>query len=384
MMTGAVALALGAGRGVLAWWPSERTPQGARTDAFVFDRDALTSGDTSSLAPMIAIVRRAMPTARTLHVALASPWCTYSELSLLPMRAADARAVLTRNVSRYWPVSYAEPAVAVEPRHRGQWLASAADGVVLDTIARCAAEAGFSQLRIIPAANAWAHSAGDAHECAFVLDGEATVLGAARGQLARVRRCRAADLAGTVSPVADALVLAARHAASCSAAELVGTRMRASRHARASRVMHQLALAGVAMLLAAACASWWGAHRRLEHVAVERAELQPVLAPVLATRDSLLQITEAFALMVRSASPSWSGRMAVLSQALSDDAYFTQWRGQGDSVLVEGRADDALRIVERLRAVRGVERVQSTAPVLAPDGTSSFSAIVHFRAGGQP
>lgn len=79
-----VGLALASARGVFAWGPASPTaPEGAGTEEFRFDADALAAGDESTLLPALRAARLAaaqdvparegnVPCA--LHVALASPW----------------------------------------------------------------------------------------------------------------------------------------------------------------------------------------------------------------------------------------------------------------------------------------------------------------------
>lgn len=371
----------------MAWWPaSPGHPAAARTEEFTFDAGALAAGDDTALGPVCAALRRAAPAARTLHVALAAPWAASRELALPPMREEEARLVLTRDATRHFSAARAEPVIAVRSLSRGLWLASDADGVVLDAIARAAHRAGLPFVRFVPAVAAWAHAAGDSSSQTFVVEGEATVIGAQRAAVTRCRRCRPVDLQPGTSGTVDALSIAARHAPQATDAELATVRVRAARRTLASQVTRQLLGAGIMLLVTAAALTWWGSAHRLARLEARRASLHPVIATPLALRDSLLRTDDALAVLAkaRADGPVWSHRLTALASALPDDAYFTTWRGGGDSVVVEGRADDAAQVVERLRTARGVEGVRAAAPTTASDGSAAFSVIVRFGAGRQP
>jgi hypothetical protein len=289
-----------------------------------------------------------------------------------------------RDAARHFPILRAEPAVAVRALRRGMWLACDADGVVLDAIARAAHAAGFAAVRIVPAAAAWAHSAGDAHAATFVLDGEAAVLGVQHGRIASLRRCRAADHPAGNAASGDALALAARHAHQGGEREFISAAQRTARQASATRTARRLfvtglvALAGAVILQASA-----GAYRvaRLER---QRAALQPTVAPFRALRDSLLDVQDARAALARGRTQArWSERLSALAETLPDGAYFTAFRAAGDSAVVEGTAPDAATAVARFKAGRGVRRVYSMAATAsADDDRQPFSAIVFFGAGG--
>jgi Tfp pilus assembly protein PilN len=389
-----VGLALAAGRGVFAWWPaSSASPDTARTEEFGFDADALAAGDDSTLLPCLRAARLAVTRhapshdARAqigLHVALASPWTSPREVALPPMREAEARRVLARDAARYFPVRRAEPAVAVRALRRGAWLAADADDVVLDAIARAAHAAGFSALRIVPAVAAWAHAVGDAQGGTVVLDGEAAVLGVRHGRLDSLRRCRAADLPAGAAASGDALALAARHAPQCDEREFLSTAQRAVRDASVTRMARQLMAIGVAAIIVIGVLQAWGGAYQVARLQRQRAVLQPTVAPLVALRDSLLAVHEArTALVLGRAQARWSERLSALAETLPDGAYFTAFRGAGDSVVVEGTASDAQTAVARLKSGRGVRLVRPTAAAASTDDDREpFSAVVFFGAGG--
>ncbi len=381
------ALALGNGRGVYAWWPpSAAAADAARTTEFAFDAGALAAGDDTALADALRTLRRAAPAAHALHVALASPWTSPREVALPPVSEREARAVLTRDAARHFPAVRAEPTVSVRSLGRRTWLACDADGVVLDAIGRGARAAGFTSVRVVPAVGAWARTVTDVARRAFELDGEAAVIGARRGNITSLRRCRAGDLPPDGMVVADVLAVAARYAPSCAERELASERVRAARDAVAMRAARPLVVVGIAMLLVAGGVQAWGASHRVTRLEERRTALRPAVAPYLAARDSLVQAGDALALLARARAQSsvWGRRVWALAAALPDDAYLTALRGDGDSVRVEGRAADAAFVLERFKAVPGVTSVRATSPVAGTDELVVFSAIVRFGDGGAP
>lgn len=391
MRTRTVGLALASARGVIAWGPA--SPDGVRTEEFSFDADALASGDDAALLPALRAARlaairnvpaRGKAAPCVLQVALASPWTSPREVTLPPMRESEALRVLARDAARYFPMLRAEPAVAVRALRRGAWIACDADGVVLDAISRAACAAGFTALRVVPAVAAWAQAAGDARAATFVLDGEVAVLGVKRGRITALRRCRAADHPAGETATGDALAQAARFVSQCGGHELLSKAQRAAHDATAAPFARRLLAVGlVALAVAAALQAWGGAHR-VEQLERQRAALQPALAPFLALRDSLLDAQDARSALARGrAQARWSERLAALAEALPDGAYFTAFRGAGDSAVVEGTALDAQAAVARLRSARNVLRVRpAAAGVSASDEREPFSAIVFFGVGG--
>ncbi len=390
----AVGLALATGRGVYAWWPpSSASPDRARTAAFSFDTDALAAGDDATMLPWLRAAHLAATgdaparDARgrcVLHVALASPWTSPREVALPPMRESEAHRVLTRDAARYFPILRAEPAVAVRALRGGLWLACDADGVVLDAIARAAHAAGFAAVRVVPAAAAWAHEAGDAHAATFVLDGEAAVLGVQHGRICSLRRCRAADHPAGDAFSGDALALAARHAHHGGEREFLSAAQRASRDASTTRTARRLVAVGLVAVAVAIVLQASGGVYQVARLERQRAALQQTVAPFRALRDSLLDVQEARAALARGRTQArWSERLSALAETLPDGAYFTAFRAAGDSVVVEGTALDAPTAVARFKAGRGVRRVYPTAATASDDDERQpFSAVVFFGAGG--
>lgn len=397
-----VAIALGPGRGVAAWWPRGGGPAQATAGTFAFDAAALAAGDAADLrAAMLALWRAVGRTDCDVHVVLAAPWSASCIVPLPPMREAEARAVIARAADRYFAVPRAEPVVDVSAiaRPRGapaRWLVSDADGVVLQTIARAVHDAGGASVRIVSAVDAWARASGTAAGRVYVVDEVATVIDAQGGRVSGVRRCRAADIdtadpraatgrGASHSVAADALETAARHAPWCDSGELVHPATRLARRAAASRLTRRLVLAGVGALALAVGVRARGVQRHETLIARDRAALRPALLGVLARHDSLTALGDALGALARAdaAAPRWSARLWALSAALPDDAWFTAVRGVGDSVLVEGRATSAASVFDAMRGAREVESVRATAPIVIGEGPGgsreAFSVVVRFR-----
>jgi hypothetical protein len=383
----AAAVALGAGRGVLAAWPSElATPGSARAEAFDFDATALAAADDAVLVPAFRALARMSQAPAVLHVALASPWSAPREVALPPMKQREARGVLVRDAARHFPALRTEPVVEACALTRGRWLAADADGVVLDAIARAARTAGFTAVRFVPAIAAWARTATSAAPHAFVVDDEAAVLTTSAGAITSVRRCRASDIPLGTATTRDALDVAARNAPQASWLELASERTQRARNTAAVRAARQFALLGFIALAVTAALQLWGGARRVALLERQRATLQPAVAPFVARRDSLVSVLDAAAqLSLSRAQARWGARLLVLSEALPDDAWFTAFRAAGDSVVVEGSAVEAASVLEHLGRAPGVRNVRSSlTAAMAADDRESFAAVVHFHAGSAP
>jgi len=377
-----VGMALAAGHGACATT--------ARTEPFSFDADALAAGDAGVLAAPLRAARLAAAREAAgrveLHVALCAPWTAPRELSLPPMRVTEARVVLTRDHARHFALARAEPVVAARPLRSGVWLAADADSVVLDALARAALDAGYSAVRIVPAAGAWAAAAGAATTRAFVVDDECVLLSARDGRVTALRRMRAADAppAGAISD--DALGVAARHAADCSMLELVGREAQTNRASITLRLTRRLLGVAAAALVAAALAAYSGASRRVASLEAARAAIQPTARVVGATYDALAELHELRSAIraARTATP-WSVRLAALASALPDDANFTAFRAAGDSAVIEGAASSASETLSRLRRVAGVRDLRELPAGPADDeAREPFAAVVRFHPGGAP
>jgi hypothetical protein len=378
-------LALGAGRAVFAGWPASDRAE-PRLTPLTFNAAALATGDESSLADALGVLRRATPDARELHVALAAPWTAPRVLALPPMTPREARIVLTRDAARHFPRVGAEPAVTARPLARGSWLAYDADGTVLDAIGRAGHTAGFTRVRIGPAVGAWALAVSGSSPHAFVVDDEATIVSAHRGRVHTLRRLRAAELDRTANITRDALALAARHAPACREPAFESRRDAVATERAATQAVRYLMSLGLGLLVVAGALYAWGAEHRVDGIEARRAALRPALAPHLATHDTLWQLTAAVTAVrtVGRAAPSWLQRLDALATVLPDDAYLTAVRGGGDSVVVEGRADDASAAVAALRGVRDAASVRALTPPAAIDGMPAFAAVVHFARTARP
>lgn len=382
------AMALGSGRGVAASWPAAAHLDAARLEPFTFDAAALSTGGESTLPATLVALRRDAASARTLHVALATPWTSPREVALPPMRVHEARAVLTRDIARHFPSPRGAPVLGVRALRSGAWLAFEADGIVLDAVMRAARQAGFEDVRFAAAVGAWGHAAGSAAGRVFATDGEAAVIHAARGRITRLRRCRTADLGlPAAAAPADALPEAARHAPWNTEPELMSAGESRAREARVVSTVRLLAWIGLVSLLAAGALHWWGAQRRVATLEARREALRPGLQSVLAVRDTLTHATDILGELARAGrdAPLWSERVWALATVLPDDAHFTSWRGEGDSLVIEGRAGDPATAMERLRTARGVDGIRAAAAVDdAGAYGSAFSVMVRFRASGAP
>jgi len=375
-------LSLAADRGIAAWSLAPGGAAAARTAEFTFDAAALAAGDESVLADALQTLWR-VSQARELHVALASPWATPRVVALPPLRTSEARTVLQRDAARHFPVVRTEPVVAARALPHHAWLACDADGVVLDAIARAARAAGFTAVRVVAAAAAWAHAAATATDRAYLVGDEATLLSARGGHITSLRRCRTAEVPRGATAIADALGMAAQHAPHAAELELVSASERTARADRARRTARGLGLAGLCLLAMAAAIHARGAQQRVARIEARRAAMHAVVAPLTASRDSLTEIEDALQAITRvQSAPQWSARLVALARALPLDAYFLSVRGDADSVLVEGRAPDAAIVLERLRAAHGVREVRALASPVLSEGPAAFSALVWFGNGG--
>jgi Tfp pilus assembly protein PilN len=119
-----------------------------------------------------------------------------------------------------------------------------------------------------------------------------------------------------------------------------------------------LAVVGAALQL-------WGVHRQLDIVRAERAQLAPRLSATLIGRTSVEAVTRNVMGLnaVERASPGWAHTIGTLTSALPDGAYLTAFRTRGDSIVVEGLAQQASDVFNAMEQLPQLANVRAGAPV---------------------
>ncbi len=313
-------------------------------------------------------------------VAVVPPLVQVRHIALPPLREAERRRVLERDVGRYF-VGLGEPHIvgSVVLTRRTipvSVFAAAAPARLIEEIEAAVAAAGWVLAAIVPAQSAWA-AARDGHTVVR-LARETELLRVMRGRVLERRRFRPND---PVPPdLSDAIVIedpiacAAMHAPVAFEPDLCSESRYAMRQRRARRAAS--ALAGVALVctVLATAVDYWGLSRELTAVRERRAELRPRVAAAMQTRDSLAALNGNLAKLgtLERSTARWSSFLADLGDYLPRDAHVLALRGVGDSVVVEGVAGRAIGVFQALQYVPRVTGVRAEAPIrqdIASDGT---------------
>jgi hypothetical protein len=139
-----------------------------------------------------------------------------------------------------------------------------------------------------------------------------------------------------------------------------------ARHAEWIRQLtRRLAAAVVALLVLAGAAEFLGVKRELARVQAQRDALRPQLATTLFGRTTVETAYQQLAVLADAerTAPHWSTVIAGITERLPLEAYLTGFRGNGDSVAVDGLAARAARVFEALDRVGSLSDVRATAPV---------------------
>jgi hypothetical protein len=141
--------------------------------------------------------------------------------------------------------------------------------------------------------------------------------------------------------------------------------MRAAQRTRVRAFVTRLGVAAALLVVTSLVLEWWGLQRELESVRSERAALASQISSTLVGRTTVENAFRQLAALGNEerSAPHWSGVLAGLSERLPADAFFTGFRGRGDSVSVDGLAAHAARVFDAIEKVPGLTGVRAAGPV---------------------
>lgn len=335
-----------------------------------------------------------------------------------PLADDELEVVLSRNAARYFVGAQGAQLVAIAADNRSAGagvVAAAAPAWLIRQISVAAREAGWILQHIAPAEAAWARALPVTTPSATRGDAVLLVTGADQthalvmrdSAIAAVRRFRSAAAGTPVlveSLVAGARLIAAgeptarkqwmqalgeraisvslpaslpadvsNDAALLAAAFVVDAdtfvfrteEMRVADRRRRIRLLYALSGAAVLLLAASGAFLLWDVQRELTAVQAARAELKPQLATTLLGRSSVETVSGQLQLLAKNEreSPHWSAIIADLTKHLPDDAFFTAFRGWGDSVRFDGLAERASTIYVPLSRAESLSGIKAAAAV---------------------
>jgi hypothetical protein len=401
------------------------------------------NGSLEQLQAALADAARASGTeSPSTVVALLSPLVELRSIALPPLGEADRNRFLTRNASRYFvsargaQVVGSQAPVVAKGAPAGPVLAAAAAQQLIGAVQAAATAANLSLVGVVPAESAWAAAAVEiwpalARGSAGVVvtrDDRTDLITIADGEVQAVRRFRgpgdAAEIVaavdssgggariGVLGPAAAAIAmtaalnargarvsspdgqwramsehpeaLAARFAPAASGLEIRTEESRENERAESGRLARwALALAAVVLIIAG-LAHYLGVKRELASVQAARAAIRPRVDAMLVGRSSVETAYRQVAGLARISreSPRWSSVLAALAAQLPDAASLTAFRARGDSIFLDGVAEQAAPIFDDVARTPGVTGVRATAPVRreSPEGEAPLE---HFAIGAQ-
>jgi hypothetical protein len=373
-------------------------------------------------------------TAGTLHVALLPPLVQVRRVELPRLDDRTLRHVLARDAGRYFPCAGEPKVIGVTRLSNGRrspvpYLVTAADAGLVASLFEAAPgewqvdslvsgysawEAGARQL--------WPELARGTGYLIFSGEQRTDVLRFDRGRTSLVRRFGVtAEPAGVaaslveegspavrcglvgqeergralaseleahgllvLSPGTDAALdspdlFAAMAAGRSRGPQLTPDEVRLEQQGRAARLSARLLTAAAALLLLTAGLELWGAHRELTAVEARRAALRSNVAEAMMVRDEMrgLDATLRALATAEVARSQWATALVNVADHLPTDAHLVGFRGDADSLVLEGEARHAGSVFESLQKAPGVLAVRADAPI-RQEARDSGPAIEHF------
>lgn len=382
--------------------------------------------------------------APTIVVALLPPLAETRTVSLPPLRADDRDQFLSRNAARYFlgangaQIVGTHSAPAQSRRaSAGPVLATAVTRTLMQAVHSASGSAGQTVRSVVPAEAAWAAAAlamwpvltrGTGHAI-VTRDDRSDMLTLRNGALESVRRFRgpadAAQIAslvesgaagsvpvalmgpaGAVRDLAAALgakglrvlvpepkwlelserpeALAARFAPAATGLELRSEESRVMERGAIRRAAWWTYGIAAAALIGATLVHIAGVRRELAAVEAERAAIRRQVDASLVGRstvDATYRQVAGLASAQRDA-PRWSNVLATLTAHLPVDASLTAFRARGDSIFIDGVADQAAPVFDAISRMPGVSGVVATAPVRR-DAIEGEVPLEHFSLGAK-
>ena len=325
-------------------------------------------------------------------VAILPPLVQMRRIDLPRMSEEDCRLAVTTNAQRHF-FGLGKASIcgtsAIRPRKRGanvSLLAFATSAELIESLAIALAGDGWRIERIVPAQAAWVSDVLRRNprlrrgvvSIGARLNGEINIVEVEAGSIKRVRRLRSSDdfqptepkrpwcVVGTGEADQSVAMVAAAAARLARRFEIVSDASRRARAAYDGRVTRVFFLVACVNLVAAAIAY----HRRLDQqvalVAQRRAAIQASATRALASRDSVRHLVERSVAIhdVEQSAPRWSAVLSRIVIALPADAELSSIRAESDSVMLDGQAKDASRVVSVLGRAGGVRSTRVTSPIV--------------------
>lgn len=304
------------------------------------------------------------------HLAILPPLVQVRRIMLPRLRDHELRRVLSRDVGRYLFGVTCPQVIGIQRVGNGRRspepvLLAATPQWLVDGLERAVRSVEWEIAAIGPAHAAWA--------AASATDGPMAIIGGTFAEILHVEVCRLLDVRrkplGLSIPESTALsspeVAAVGNAQAVEGFELLPEAVASARAAWSRRRTARLWLGTAALVLLSLGLARWDLARELAAVRTERVAIRAHVTSAMTIRAQLEtgRATLATLAQAEANAARWTTILGLLAEQLPSDAYLTGFRGQGDSLALEGTAEEAGGVFGALQQAAGVAGVQATAPI---------------------
>lgn len=318
-----------------------------------------------------------------ISVALIPPIVQLRRIELPWLRDADLRRVLVRDAGKYFIGGAIPQALGVLRLESGRrspqpLLVAAAPEWLVNGMARVLESLGWVIEAVGPAHIAWARATPSRPldpGLPLIVSGRHAIelLRLDRGRLVGVRRIRpgaALSEAGTELGHPD--LAAALNSRDVRGFELVPQTIGTAREMWRTRLARRLWLTTAATVLAAFGLLRLDLKRETAQVEAARAGLHRAVGEAMTAREAVEGLRARLAVLrdAEATAPRWTTVLGTVAQHLPRDAHLSGFRGDQDSLALEGTARHAVGVFEALKQAPGFAGVQARAPIRQEIGDS--------------
>jgi hypothetical protein len=350
------------------------------------------------------------------HVALLPPLVQVKRIELPRLADDILRQVLTRDSARYFPSVNGSQIIAVSGLGSGRrsprpYLVTAAPAAIVDTVFDAISRTPWRVESVVAAYAAWAAAAlrvGPAlkrsGDVLVTSDDRLELLRIEGSRLALVRRFRAGEHGRVVEVLGDpdphctcavigsdsqaaelkeslkarghhllsrqhlagsSALLAAASAGLVPGSQLLPERVCRENRRREARLSARLLAGAAALLCLAAGGEYWGTARELAALRSRRAAIQPNVTRAMTLREEMGDLNGRLQSLVRAEAQrsGWARTLVGVAEYLPADAHLVGFRGDADSLRLEGEARRAAIVFEAIQKTPGVVGVRADAPI---------------------
>jgi hypothetical protein len=320
---------------------------------------------------------------------LLPPVVQMRRVNLPRMQDDELSRVLARDVDRFM-VSAGDSVIGYRrigkgTRARDPVLLASASRAVVEVVSLALEAIGCTIAAVVPAHPAWIASerTGKTARVVVTHDRFVEILESEGKRLTDVRRTPRTTEPATIS--GDDRFAAALLPAAGIELELVPNPVHQSRRLWSRRTQARLYAASIIVLLLSAGLWKLDLGREIRSVQRARAGRRELVQQAIAIREEYQLGLKRLAL-IRDASQSqweWTAVLANVTSRLPEEAYLTSFRARGDSLVLEGVAEQAATVFEALSHSPGVRSVRANSPIrqtlaggIAGDERFSLTAVL--------